>query len=132
MDTAFRPYRSGGFEIFRKEALEIDGLGRFRVNVFLQRGTVAAVLRVIPYEIRTFRELGLPAEDLPSPMIPLVVGDTPAMRRLHDALRGDGVLVPYLPRYAGLGPDGALRIAVFATHQRSHVDRLLGALRTHL
>ena len=90
-------------------------------------------LRANVHAIRAgLRELGLPAEDLPSPMIPLVVGDTRAMRRLHDALRGDGVLVPYLPRYAGLGPDGALRIAVFATHQRSHVDRLLGALRTHL
>jgi twitching motility protein PilT len=38
----------------------IDGLGRFRVNVFQQRGTVAAVLRVIPYEIKGFSELGLP------------------------------------------------------------------------
>jgi len=40
----------------------IDGLGRFRVNVFLQRGTVAAVLRVIPYEIMSFSELGLPVQ----------------------------------------------------------------------
>lgn len=38
----------------------IDGLGRFRMNVFNQRGTVASVLRVIPYEIRGFSELGLP------------------------------------------------------------------------
>ena len=38
----------------------IDGLGRFRVNVFQQRGTVASVLRVIPYEIKSFPELGLP------------------------------------------------------------------------
>ncbi len=40
----------------------IDGLGRFRVNVFQQRGTVAAVLRVIPYEILGFTELGLPVD----------------------------------------------------------------------
>jgi twitching motility protein PilT len=40
----------------------IDGLGRFRVNVFLQRGTVASVLRVIPYEIMSFSELGLPVQ----------------------------------------------------------------------
>lgn len=40
----------------------IDGLGRFRVNVFVQRGTVAAVLRVIPYEIMSFSELGLPVQ----------------------------------------------------------------------
>jgi twitching motility protein PilT len=40
----------------------IGGLGRFRTNVFMQRGAVGAVLRVIPYEIKGFRELGLPEE----------------------------------------------------------------------
>jgi len=59
----------------------IDGLGRFRVNVFLQRGTVAAVLRVIPYEIMSFSELGLPVQtceslcSLPKGLI-LVTGAT--------------------------------------------------------
>jgi len=38
----------------------VDGLGRFRVNVFYQRGSVAAVLRMIPAIVRTFEELGLP------------------------------------------------------------------------
>jgi twitching motility protein PilT len=38
----------------------IDGLGRFRCNVFSQRGAVAAVYRVIPEKVRTFEELGLP------------------------------------------------------------------------
>jgi twitching motility protein PilT len=38
----------------------IEGMGRFRVNVFFQRGTVAAVLRVIPYNVKNFEELGLP------------------------------------------------------------------------
>jgi twitching motility protein PilT len=40
----------------------ISGLGRFRTNVFNQRGTIGAVLRVIPYEIRAMSELGLPNE----------------------------------------------------------------------
>jgi len=40
----------------------VEGVGRFRTNVFLQRGSVGAVLRAIPTEIRTFEELGLPAE----------------------------------------------------------------------
>jgi twitching motility protein PilT len=40
----------------------VEGLGRFRTNVFLQRGTVASVLRMIPYQIRTFDELGLPSK----------------------------------------------------------------------
>ncbi len=49
-----------------KENLEIDiaysvpGLGRFRVNIFQQRGTVGLVLRVIPTKIRSIRELNLP------------------------------------------------------------------------
>jgi twitching motility protein PilT len=41
-------------------AYSIPGLGRFRCNVFQQRGTVGLVLRVIPMHIRTVEELGLP------------------------------------------------------------------------
>src|SRR5436190_4359852 len=41
-------------------AYSIDGLGRFRVNCFQQRGTVGLVLRVIPTRIKTVDELGLP------------------------------------------------------------------------
>jgi len=38
----------------------ISGLGRFRTNVFKQRGAVGAVMRVIPYTVKSVRELGLP------------------------------------------------------------------------
>ena len=41
-------------------AYSIDGLGRFRVNVFQQRGSVGLVLRVIPTRIKSIDELGLP------------------------------------------------------------------------
>jgi twitching motility protein PilT len=50
-----------------KEEFEIDiaysvpGLGRFRCNVFQQRGVVGLVLRVIPARIQSVRELMLPA-----------------------------------------------------------------------
>ena len=50
-----------------KETAELDmaygvaGLGRFRVNVFQQRGNVGMVLRVIPTKIRTIEELNLPS-----------------------------------------------------------------------
>ncbi|HVG86787.1 MAG TPA: type IV pilus twitching motility protein PilT [Vicinamibacterales bacterium] len=49
-----------------KDAQEIDlaysvpGLGRFRCNVFQQRGTIGMVLRVIPFRVKTIDELGLP------------------------------------------------------------------------
>ena len=38
----------------------IQGLARFRCNVYRQRGAVAAAIRVIPIKIRTFGELNLP------------------------------------------------------------------------
>jgi twitching motility protein PilT len=41
-------------------AYSVPGLGRFRCNVFQQRGTVGLVLRVIPTRIKTIDELGLP------------------------------------------------------------------------
>jgi twitching motility protein PilT len=50
-----------------EEQLEIDfsfgikNLSRFRANVFNQRGAVGAVFRSIPYEIKTFEALNLPA-----------------------------------------------------------------------
>ncbi|HVD94376.1 MAG TPA: type IV pilus twitching motility protein PilT [Vicinamibacterales bacterium] len=41
-------------------AYSIDGLGRFRCNVFQQRGTVGLVLRIIPMKIKSIDELALP------------------------------------------------------------------------
>src|SRR5687767_15784492 len=49
-----------------EENLELDfsfglkGMSRFRANLFNQKGAVGAVFRAIPYEIKTFNDLGLP------------------------------------------------------------------------
>jgi twitching motility protein PilT len=49
-----------------EENLELDfsfglkNMARFRVNLFNQRGAVAGVFRVIPFEIKTFEQLRLP------------------------------------------------------------------------
>jgi len=49
-----------------EENLELDfsfglkGMSRFRANLFNQRGAVGAVFRAIPYEIKSFQDLGLP------------------------------------------------------------------------
>jgi twitching motility protein PilT len=40
----------------------ISGMGRFRVNIFQQRGTIAIALRVIPFGIKGFEELNLPVD----------------------------------------------------------------------
>ncbi|MGH7612647.1 MAG: type IV pilus twitching motility protein PilT [Gemmatimonadales bacterium] len=41
-------------------AIGVPGVGRFRTNVYQQRGTVAFAFRAIPYEVKTCRELNLP------------------------------------------------------------------------
>ena len=41
-------------------AYSVAGLGRFRCNVFQQRGTIGIVLRVIPVKVMNLDELGLP------------------------------------------------------------------------
>ena len=69
-----------------EEQLELDfsfgikNLARFRANIFYQRGAVAGAFRLIPYEIRSFDELGVPRIishlcDLPRGLI-LVTGPT--------------------------------------------------------
>ncbi|HEU5049479.1 MAG TPA: PilT/PilU family type 4a pilus ATPase [Gemmatimonadales bacterium] len=47
----------------RKEAdfaIGVPGVGRFRTNIYQQRGTLAFAFRAIPYEVKTIRELHLP------------------------------------------------------------------------
>ena len=43
-------------------AYAISGVGRFRVNVFMQRGTLASVMRCLPFEIPEPESLGIPKE----------------------------------------------------------------------
>src|SRR5258705_9354060 len=69
-----------------EETLELDfsfgirGIARFRSNVFNQRGAVGAVYRLIPEQIKSFKELGLPSvlanlAERPSGLV-LVTGPT--------------------------------------------------------
>jgi twitching motility protein PilT len=58
----------------------VKGLSRFRMNVFSQRGTAAAAIRMIPYAIPDFNGLGLPQavkgfSELPNGLV-LVTGPT--------------------------------------------------------
>ncbi len=41
-------------------AYAVPGVARFRVNAFFQRGSISAAFRLIPYEILSLEELGLP------------------------------------------------------------------------
>lgn len=56
------PRQRAKFEEFHEVDLAygVPGLGRFRVNVFSQRGSTSMVLRTIPFEVRNMDELLLP------------------------------------------------------------------------
>ena len=41
-------------------ALAVPGIGRFRVNAYQQRGTIAYALRTVPFQAKTIAELNLP------------------------------------------------------------------------
>jgi twitching motility protein PilT len=58
MPTAYRQKFKDAQEV--DLAYSVPGLGRFRCNVFQQRGTIGMVLRVIPMHVRGVEELGLP------------------------------------------------------------------------
>lgn len=52
--NAFGTTKEGDF------AHEIESYGRFRVNIFVQKGTSSSVLRIIPNEIKTLEQLQAP------------------------------------------------------------------------
>ena len=56
------PAQKAHFDKFHEVdlAYSIAGVGRFRVNAFKQRGTIGIVFRVIPFGVRTLRQLELP------------------------------------------------------------------------
>ncbi len=77
------------------------------------------------------RGIGLDVEDSPSPVVCLALPTAKATRDVHRALADRGYMIGYMSSYSGLGDVGALRIAVFATHERDKIDALvecLGAL----
>lgn len=41
-------------------AYQLEGVARFRVNLMVQRGRVTSCFRVIPFQVKTIEELGLP------------------------------------------------------------------------
>ena len=61
----------------------MEGVARFRVNVYQQRGTMGLVLRIIPLQVMSLEELGMPPgiADLAKIDRPDVVRDRGEFRR---------------------------------------------------
>ena len=60
--TFLTPDQKQTFDARRELDLSIglEGISRFRVNIFQQKETVGGVFRAIPYQIKSFEDLGLP------------------------------------------------------------------------
>ncbi len=76
--------------------------------------------------------IGLEADDTPVPIVCLTIGDAANMQRIQRELMQRGIAVAYMAAYSGLGPDGALRLAVFATHTKKMIEQLLDGLQNLL
>ncbi len=74
------------------------------------------------------RALGLDVEPSPSPVVGLRLDSAERMQRVQQRLVSAGIVIAYARDYAGAGPAGMLRIAVFATHTRPMIDRLVDCL----
>jgi 8-amino-7-oxononanoate synthase len=70
------------------------------------------------------QRLGLELDSSPVPIICLTLDTAAHMQHIQQSLMNDGILIAYMRGYSGLGPQGALRIAVFATHTTEMLERL--------
>jgi twitching motility protein PilT len=83
-------------------AIGVPGIGRFRVNVYQQRGTIAYALRSVPYQVRTVEELNLP------PVIPEI------------ALRPRGLVL--VTGITGSGKSTALAAMIQHINEKRHAN----------
>lgn len=74
------------------------------------------------------RRLGFEADDTPTPVVCLTIGTADNMQRIQRELLARRIAIAYMAAYSGLGPEGGLRIAVFATHGEAMIEELLGEL----
>jgi len=105
-DGILQPHQKEEFErdLEKNLALSYTGLGRFRVNVFRQRGTVGLVIRRIYDEIPSFEELNLPTQ----------------VRRAIEAQRGMVLVV------GATGSGKSTSLAAMIDHRnRTHADHII-------
>lgn len=81
----------------------VKGLARFRGNIFMQRGAVAGVFRLIPYKFLSFEELGLP----------------PVVRRI--ASKANGLVLVTGPTGSGKSTTLASIINLINTERHEHI-----------
>ena len=77
------------------------------------------------------KSLGISCYATPAPIFAFTCGSAAQMQSIQAGLYDEGIFIIY-SNYVGAGPEGALRIAVYADHKPDHITRLIAALRGHL
>src|SRR6266513_2741379 len=114
-------------------AYGVPGLGRFRVNVFQQRGTIGVVLRVIPFKISTIEQLVLPKilEKVASEQRDVIlVGEMRDLETIETALTAaeTGHLVLSTLHTLDATETIARIVSAFPPHQQKQVRLQLGSV----
>jgi 7-keto-8-aminopelargonate synthetase-like enzyme len=85
----------------------------------------------VAYLKERLEAIGLAVDPGDAPVIAFTRGSAQAMSQLQAELMAEGIFVIY-STYVGAGPDGAIRIAAFADHEKADIDRLVAALERRL
>ena len=88
----------------------------------------AGWLRTWPTLRSRLAKLGLDLDISPSPVIGFALDTAERMQAVHERLMEAGIVIANVRNYAGAGPSGMLRIAVFATHTPAMIERLADEL----
>lgn len=103
------------------------------LRIVIEQPEVLQQLRQNVAQLRSgLRELGLDVEDSPAAVIAVQLETADQMRHIQESLAERGIWIAYVPTYSGVGPEGLLRLAVFATHTTEMIDHLLGELASLL
>ena len=81
---------------------------------------------------RGLRNLGLPVPPGRTAHFGVSIGTRRDMERIHEGLKEQGILLPFVGAYSGIPKEGVLRLAVFANHTREQLDCLLDELKCML
>lgn len=73
--------------------------------------------------------LGLPVPESPTPIVCLELDSAEQMRRVQATLAERGIMIAYAASYSGVGPKGALRLAVCALHTPAMIEQLVDEFR---
>ncbi len=133
---------AGSAEFIEAARRASDYFGGASAPATAEAACTAEALRVVQHEPELRRRLqenslrlraGLermgvnPLKD-PTAHLGLALGSKESMLLLHERLKEQGILLPYISRYVGIPASGAMRFAVFANHTTEQIDRLLEEL----